>query len=555
MRTPELADEETDSPESALAEQDKRIVSRFMGGLRATWRVPLLVTFALLILAIAVLAILRVMLPTTTTFISQFHFTFPGAETGRYPNAMVFSINEIVDPEILNTVYDELDLGKYGIERKNFYGAFSIRPFLLTETEIADRYRQELTDRRLSFTERERIERQLKDQLEQASRGAAELSFTVQSLLGIPTQIGRAIVAKVPFVWSKLAIERKGVLRIPGFSADQYLIPQSSLDRQPLPLQLVSLTVAGHRLQDRLVELLDTPGTLTVRDPVSGESMRDIGRHIRDFQLFYVNPLRNALVTYHFKDGSEELQQIVERRIADIEIEVADLTKQAQAISENISEFVQTTVGLKGRAVEIKGADNAAAGSGTTIPQVGESFIDRVIQLTQNEQEAEQLRRFVSARTAAQYELNRRAVALLGEERGWKELRADLRANNATQKDLDPTVDADLVQRLHNAVEQANLKWESLSRIEKEFAANRTNRTGEIYTLYATSHDVISSNPILNWTVMTAVILATMAIFLGVWIIRAMIVLTRYHSLAATQKDVVGMHVRHQEEREREGVR
>ena len=42
-----------------------------------------------------------------------------------------FSINEIVDPAILDVVYDQLDLGKYEVDRNQFYNSFSIRPFVL----------------------------------------------------------------------------------------------------------------------------------------------------------------------------------------------------------------------------------------------------------------------------------------------------------------------------------------------------------------------------------------------------------------------------------------
>jgi hypothetical protein len=524
MRTPEFSDTARESASS----EDRMVVRRFFAALRGKWRVPLVVTCILFFLVAVVLAILRLILPTTTIFVSQFHFTFPGAELGRFPNEMQFSINEVIDPAILDLAYDQLDVGKYGINREKFYGAFSIRPFLLTETEISDRFRQQLSDRRLSFSERERVEQQLKNQLEQASRGAAELSFIIQSEIPIPTQVGRAIVEKIPFIWSKLAIEKKGVLRIPGFSGTRNLISQSSLDQQLLPLRIVSLTVASQRLEERTTELLKTPGVMTMADPANGESIRDIERDISDFQLLQVNPLRAVLVTYHFDDGGDELQRIVERQIANGDIQITDLTKQADALSDNIVQFVQAASGLKGRSVESKGgSEGGAVGGSTTIPQVSESFIDKIIELTRADRQSEQLQAFVADRMQAQYELRRRGITAQAQQRTWTELLNDLRADSAGRKALDAATQTAIAGRIHSAAEQANAKWSALSRIESEFAANRTGRTAEIYALYATPRDVTRSDPILNSTVITAAVSGLVAFFLGFWILRAGLTLIR----------------------------
>src|SRR2546425_149878 len=110
--------------EPDLVAQEKRegwALHRIINALRATWRIPLIATAVLFIVIVAGLAVLRVVLPSTTTFVSQLHFTFPSAEAGRYPNGVPFSINEILDPAVLDVVYNQLELDKYGLERKNFY--------------------------------------------------------------------------------------------------------------------------------------------------------------------------------------------------------------------------------------------------------------------------------------------------------------------------------------------------------------------------------------------------------------------------------------------------
>src|SRR5262249_39380727 len=166
-----------------------------------------------------------------------------------------FTINEILDPAILDQVYNELGLNRFGLSQGAFYSAFSIRPFSPTEQEITDSFRQQMTDRRLTFAERERLEQQLRNRLEAASRGPPDLSSPLPAPLVLPPEVGRAVVQRVPRIWAQTAIEKKGVLRIAGFTAVDKVIPEETLDRQPLPLAILALIEASQRLDNRLFEI------------------------------------------------------------------------------------------------------------------------------------------------------------------------------------------------------------------------------------------------------------------------------------------------------------
>lgn len=528
---------EMNIPHSPIAQPDPEYITarekekvqlwRIIRALHATWRIPLIASAVFLVLTIAVLLSLRIIFPPTRTFISQFHFTFPSVESGRYPNDTPFSINEIIDPAILDAVYEQLELDRYAVDRNEFYGAFSIRPFSLTESEIAERYRQQLADRRLSFAERERLEQQLKNQLAQDSRVAAELSFLPSRWPVIPASVGRAIVHKVPVVWARFAIEKKGVLRIPGFTAAANVIAPDVIDRQPLPLAIVGLIEAGERLDGRVTELLKIPGVLTERDPVAGKSIRDIERDLHDLQLFHINPLRAELVDYRFDDGGNELQQIADRHSNEIETRATSFAEQAESIGNSIMEYVQAITTLRGRPVERRALDTGVATGGATIPQVGESFIDRIIELTRQDREDEQVRAYIAERTQKQFELKQRALTLRSEQRRWKELLADMRSDSATRSELDEAARGRIIKELHYAINEANAEWATLSRMEAEFAANRTGRSGEIYEPYAQYRDVVSNDLILNVTVLGATVCAIITFLLGFWGIRAMLLLTR----------------------------
>ena len=448
-----------DSKAESFEERQKRRFLRVANALRATWRIPVITAIVLAVLFVAAFMILRFAVPsTTTTFISRLQFTFPGAEAGRYPNDTRFTINEILDPAILDQVYNDLELNRFGVDHEAFYSAFSIRPFSPTEGEVVDLFRQQLADRRLTFAERERLEQQLRNRLEAASRGAAELSLTLPGLV-IPPEVGRAIVQRVPRVWAQLAIEKKGVLRLPGFTAVEKLIPEETNGREPFPLAVLSLIEASQRLDDRLFEIIKIPGMGTVRDSISGKSFRDLQWDVREFQLFRINPLRAALMTYSFPKSDRELRDILHQRISSLETLEADATRQAQAIGESLTRFVDANASLNRGTAERRGAEQGSAG-GTTIPQVSEGFIDKIIELTRSSLYSYQNQTFISDRTTGQFELNRRASEYRGEQNRWKELLAAL---PSVPKEPDEATLARLSQQLRVAIDEMNAKWATIA--------------------------------------------------------------------------------------------
>ena len=510
----------------SFEDRRRRRFLRAVNALRATWRLPAIVTIILAVLIVAAFMILRVVVPTaTTTFISRVQFTFPNADVGRYPNYVRFTINELVDPTILDQVYNELELKRFGVSREEFYSAFSIRPFSPTEQEIVDSFRQQLADRRLTLPERERLEQQLRNRLEAASRGAAELSFTLPGPLVLPPEVGRAVVQRVPRVWAQTAIEKKGVLKIPGFTAVEKVIPEETIDRQSLPLTILTLIEVSKRLDDRLFAMRKIPGMETLRDDISGKSFRDLEWDVRDLQLFHINPLRAALTTYAFPKNEREMHDVLQQRISYLEIQEANATRQAQAIGESLAHFVDATSGLNRGAPERRSEQGAAGG--TTIPQVSESFIDKIIELARASVLAYQNQTFITDRTNDQLELTRLANDYRGERNRWQEMLTAISFEGRTPKEPDEVTLARLAQQLRLAINETNAKWAALSRLEAEFAANRLSHTGEIYAPYLAGPDVIRFDPVFNRSAFAAAMSMLLIFFLGFWALLAALFIRR----------------------------
>jgi hypothetical protein len=394
-----------------------------------------------------------------------------------------------------------------------------IRPFVPAESEILERFRAQLSDRRLTLAERERIETQIRNEMEQASRRGAELTFTYQGRFAIPTEVGRAIITAVPLNWSQLAIGTKGVLRLPGFYGTEEAIPLDQVKAAPLPLAIVMSTQASRRLYGRFRELRrSTPGILSVSDPKTGRSFRDIERDARDLEVFQLNRLRAALETYQF-DGADQVTPLVARRVADLDMEIAESRGNVEAIGQTLKEFVETIVGMKGRPIERRsaGAEGTPAPGPTTIPQLSESFIDRVIDIASRSQPEQT---YIQEQTKRQMEFSERAVLLKAEQDEWKELlsRLNTRASGGNPgAPLTPQLREELAQSLERVVNGLNAVWGAVTRAQADFTAKRLGFSSQLYAPYAVQRDVVWFHPLMQTTVWATFLLLALLLILAAW--------------------------------------
>jgi hypothetical protein len=489
-----------------------------------TWRIPAAIGIGTLIAFLSVLFLLRSSVPATTTYLARFEFKFPGVESGKFPNGDTFSLNEIIEPAIISPVYERFKLDQYGIDRDEFFNAFSIRPYVPEEGEITERFRQQLADRRLTLTERERLEARLRSLLDEASRGGAEIAMTLRRNFGIPNELGRSIVQMLPQAWSQYEIEKKGVLRLPAFTGSDVGISPSVLESVSLPMALVMLSQASDRLRGRLSDARLVAGIETAIEPSSRKSLRDLENDFHDLEVFKVNPLRAAIPGYAFPEGIEEIRLLAQQRIRELETDRILYSGTATALANTASQFVQSIVVLKGgsegrRANSEQGG--AQLGGTTTIPQLSENFIDKMIELSARGRASdENQQRYISDLSARQLGTVEKLVRVQTEQEKWQHFLAELDGKTKPVA-LDETNRARLTRNLLSAAAELNSSWQVLNKLESEFASNRLSHTAQLYNLFLTLPDVVKYDPFFNGAVLSLGLAAAWFVFLSIWAIRS----------------------------------
>lgn len=502
---------------------------------KAAWKLAAIVAVFFLIVLSTVLFLLRSAVPATTTYFARFEFKFPGVESGRFPSGDVFSLNEIIEPAVVGPIYDRFKLDSYKIDRGEFFNALSIRPYIPQETEIIERFQQQLADRRLTITERERIEARLRSALDQGSRSGAEVALTLRRTIGIPRELGRSIVQAVPQMWSQYAIEKRGVLRLPNVTASDVAISAQDLSRASLPLGLVMLSQASDRLQARLTNGSRIAGIQTLVEPLSRRSFRDLENDFLDLAVFQINPLIGTLSLYAFEQGLDEVRLLVQQRITELRTESNFNSGIASALSTNVTQFVDSIATLKGRSEARRGvtelSNSQSNGATTTIPQLSENFIDKLVEMSGRGREAdENLQRRISDLTARQLQTAEKLVAIKVETEKWEYLldKLSVREQRLT---LDAQGQARLKDRLLSVSKELNRQWDLLNTLESEFAANRLSHTAKLYNLFLTLPDTFKYDPFFNVAAISLVFAASWFVFLAVWAIRVLVIMNRHRRI------------------------
>jgi hypothetical protein len=128
-----------------------------------------------------------------------YYIGLKGIQDGKYQNGAVFSPNDLLVPQVIDSVAQQFAID----DRSALRQAFQVRYGSVLEAGLGQKYRRSLANRNLTTTELDAIN----------SRYAAELSETVRSglridfdylALGLDKETGKAVAAALPEAWTRI---------------------------------------------------------------------------------------------------------------------------------------------------------------------------------------------------------------------------------------------------------------------------------------------------------------------------------------------------------------
>jgi len=356
--------------------------SHLVHTLRA-YAVVIIVSMIGVVIAYSIVAVaLYLLAPTLKTTSLSFRLDFEGAERRQFPNGLRFSPSEIVGAPVLVKVFDDNHL-----ERFTNFGNFS-RSIVILESNpayelLSAQFQSRLADPKLTPVDRERIE----NDFEMKRASLAKNEYSINYLHGFDREMPETLIRKVLSdtlaTWAQFAVNEQHALdyRVSVLSPQILEVPSVEPDDYITRIQVLRSKV--FRIIDNIGELQKMPGAdlARTRDHLS---LDEIQFRLEEIVRFRFEPLvglvrnsgliANPALTIRFLEN----QLAYDQRLLQARQSEADIIRQALAVyteqrGESLTADGNVTAGRTG----------AARPTGETVmPQLSDSFIDRLLTLT-----------------------------------------------------------------------------------------------------------------------------------------------------------------------------
>jgi hypothetical protein len=385
--------------------------------------IALSVVGAMALCGAGLLAIAALM-PTEHTGSLQFRLLFDGASEGRYPNGTSFSPAEIVATPVLNEVFRVNDLQRYG-SYQDFKDSMAVLRSSVAIDMLAAAYSARLADTRLTGVDRARIE----DEFRKKREALIDPVYTVtirrsERLSAMPTALMEKVLNDTVQIWARQTDEVKGVTRfdVPVFSPG---ILKPDLLEQDYLMAADGLRVQARRAAGLAARLMQLPGASSIRSEKDRTSLSDVSYDIADTLRNRIEPLIFLIQERGLATQPQVMAKYLEGRVTDLRLERDATNARIAALQDALQGYMSNSA----RSRETPGqAGNRPAQpleGQTVIPQMSDSFLDRIIEMSTQTQAADvEYRKKLTDRIIregeALFELNQSAAYYDALERGFR---------------------------------------------------------------------------------------------------------------------------------------
>jgi hypothetical protein len=336
-------------------------------------------------------AAIYILAPATRVTALSFRLEFEGADRGEYPNGIKFSGSEIVNTPVLLKTFKDNDLGRF-----TSFSDFSTSVFVLQSNPAAEalarEYQARLADPRLSAVDRERIQREYEMKLASVSKDQFSLQYVRKKKAdAVPETVALKVVHDILKNWSDFVTNEQHVLEYRVHVLSPEVVASAGSGTNPV-IDAIMLRDKVQRLRENVEALRALPAADVARSQ-EGLSLADLTLSLDDVVRYRLDPLINRVAASTLDDRTETVR-FLEAQLAHDERILAFQTQRVAAIQHTVGLF--TNPGQSGKAETATAPpptrDRASDTEGL-MPQLNDTFIDRIIEMTGRSADVEYRRR------------------------------------------------------------------------------------------------------------------------------------------------------------------
>jgi hypothetical protein len=324
----------------------------------------------------------------------QFRLLFEGAEKGEYPNHTPFSPSELVAGPVLTEVYRINDLQRFG-KYEDFKDSVFVQQANLELDLLSYEYQALLADTKLSPVDRARIQ----DEFKKKRAAMVDPSYSIsmrrnERLKTLPRELMEKVLMDTLNTWAKQADERKGATRYNVAVLSANVLQKDVLEREDYLVAIDILRSKANRVLDTLTEIARLPGAEVIRVGPERVTLADVRTRLEEVVRFRLEPLLGLIRSEGVTKSSRGLALYAGNQLFQLRLEQqesADVVQALQtALRENLAQRAASSGDSKAGAA---GPGGGAGGGQAMMPQLDQSFLDRIMALSTAQADAEYRRR------------------------------------------------------------------------------------------------------------------------------------------------------------------
>jgi hypothetical protein len=323
--------------------------------------------------------------PSQRVTTMSFRLEFEGADRGTYPNGTKFSSAEIISTPVLIKTFKDNNLARFTTFQKFAHSVFVLESSSEQDT-LAREYQSRLSDPRLTAVDRERIQREYELKLASLSKAHYALNYLYPDGSDpIPATVVRKFLHDVLREWADFVSHEQHVLeyRVPVLSPD--MVASTRIEDSNPIISTEVLRAKINRVIANIDVLRALPAADLVRSTTNNLSLNDIQIRLDDIVRFRLEPLIHGIAAGQLDDRSAtlrflETQLAYDERQLERQKEVADAALKAMAMYTGQPREMQPDATVLGTGE--RGQERGQ--SETVMPQINDTFFDRLLQITSN---------------------------------------------------------------------------------------------------------------------------------------------------------------------------
>jgi hypothetical protein len=312
-----------------------------------------------------------------------FRLEFTGSDKGEYPNGSKFSSSEIISTPVLNKTFRQNELQRF----TNFTD-FAEAVFVVESNEareaLAREYQARLADTRLTSIDRERIQREYELKAGSLSKNQFSVNYMRRRRDNVPDAMAKKILHDILKNWADYAATEQHVLEHQvAVLSPEIIAPQTAPTGNAI-LTTVILRGNVSKLMENIRDLRELPNAILLRTK-DGMSLDDISLQLENMLRYRLDPLVDRIAAARLDDRAETVRFLTtqldyDTRTLEWQVNAAETAQRTLDLYINAqSQRAVPPVKIAPPSPDDK---TGTSDNETVMPQLSDTFIDRLIQLT-----------------------------------------------------------------------------------------------------------------------------------------------------------------------------